>query len=103
MTTATNDPSRSRGATIDVDIGGTFTDCFVRVADGRMAATKTPTTGYRLAVGFMRALKTAAGELGLEVSDLLSATEAVGEKGACGRFGRRHLRWTAPYTGDSCR
>jgi len=64
-------------ATIDVDIGGTFTDCFVRVADGRMAATKTPTTGYRLAVGFMRALKTAAGELGLEVGDLLSATETI--------------------------
>ena len=35
------------GASIDVDIGGTFTDCFVRLADGRMAAAKTPTTGYR--------------------------------------------------------
>ena len=31
------------GASIDVDIGGTVTDCFVRLADGRMAAAKTPT------------------------------------------------------------
>ena len=64
-------------ATIDVDIGGTFTDCFVRIGDGRMAAAKTPTTGYRLAVGFMRALKSAAGELGIGVEDLLSKTETI--------------------------
>ncbi len=65
------------GASIDVDIGGTFTDCFVRLADGRMAAAKTPTTGYRLAVGFMRALKSAGAELGLEVDRLLSMTETI--------------------------
>ena len=65
------------GASIDVDIGGTFTDCFVRLADGRMAAAKTPTTGYRLAVGFMRALKSAGTELGLEVERLLSMTETI--------------------------
>jgi N-methylhydantoinase A/oxoprolinase/acetone carboxylase beta subunit len=65
------------GASIDVDIGGTFTDCFVRLADGRMAAAKTPTTGYRLAVGFMRALASAGTELGLEVERLLSMTETI--------------------------
>ena len=65
------------GATIDVDIGGTFTDCFVRLPDGRMASVKTPTTGFRLAVGFMRALKTAAGELGASVESLLSQTETI--------------------------
>ena len=65
------------GATIDVDIGGTFTDCFVRLPDGRMAACKTPTTGFRLAVGFMRALKSAATELGISTEDLLSATETI--------------------------
>jgi N-methylhydantoinase A/acetophenone carboxylase len=65
------------GATIDVDIGGTFTDCFVRLADGRLAGCKTPTTGFRLAVGFMRALKAAAAELGLTIDELLSATETI--------------------------
>jgi N-methylhydantoinase A/acetophenone carboxylase len=65
------------GATIDVDIGGTFTDCFVRLPNGRIAACKTPTTGFRLAVGFMRALKTAATELGLSTQELLSATEMI--------------------------
>jgi N-methylhydantoinase A/oxoprolinase/acetone carboxylase beta subunit len=69
-----SDPS---GATIDVDIGGTFTDCFVRLPDGRIAACKTPTTGFRLAVGFMRALKAAAGELGLSTEALLSATDTI--------------------------
>ena len=42
-----------------------------------MAAAKTPTTGYRLAVGFMRALKSAGAELGLEVEPLLSMTETI--------------------------
>ena len=65
------------GATIDVDIGGTFTDCFVRLADGRMAAAKTPTTGFRLAVGFMRALKAAAADLTIDVGELLRLTETI--------------------------
>lgn len=63
-----------RGAVIDIDIGGTFTDCFVRLGDGRAASVKTPTTGYRLAVGFMRALEAAAKELGLSVNELLRLT-----------------------------
>src|SRR5208282_2070587 len=64
-------------ATIDVDIGGTFTDCFVRMPDGRVAACKTPTTGFRLAVGFMRALKAAAAEFGIDLQALLAATETI--------------------------
>ncbi|HEX4107951.1 MAG TPA: hydantoinase/oxoprolinase family protein [Solirubrobacteraceae bacterium] len=67
----------SSGATIDVDIGGTFTDCFVRLPDARVAAVKTPTTGYRLAVGFMRALTLAAEELGRDVDRLLAQTHEV--------------------------
>ncbi|MBI2963855.1 MAG: hydantoinase/oxoprolinase family protein, partial [Deltaproteobacteria bacterium] len=69
--------SAATGASVDVDIGGTFTDCFVRLPDGRMALCKTPTTGYRLAVGFMRALKAASAELGLDVERLLSLTETI--------------------------
>jgi N-methylhydantoinase A/acetophenone carboxylase len=67
----------STGATIDVDIGGTFTDCFVRLPDGRSTAVKTPTTGFRLAVGFMRALKTAATDLDLTLEKLLARTETI--------------------------
>jgi len=38
-------------ATIDVDIGGTFTIASCASPTGVHGATKTPTTGYRLAVG----------------------------------------------------
>jgi N-methylhydantoinase A/oxoprolinase/acetone carboxylase beta subunit len=74
--TATGLPA-AVGATINVDIGGTFTDCFVRAVDGRVAVVKTPTTGYRLAVGFMRALKQAAAELSTDVESLLRDTAEI--------------------------
>jgi len=64
-------------ALINVDIGGTFTDCFVRLGDGRTSAVKTPTTGYRLAVGFEQALNSAAVDLGLPLEDLLAGTQSV--------------------------
>jgi N-methylhydantoinase A/oxoprolinase/acetone carboxylase beta subunit len=64
-------------STVDVDIGGTFTDCFVRLPDGRGVSVKTPTTGYRLAVGFMRALDMAAGEFGMSTRDLLAQTGII--------------------------
>ena len=46
----------NRGTVIDIDIGGTFTDCFVRRSNGDSTAVKTPTTGFRLAVGFRQGL-----------------------------------------------
>ncbi len=61
---------------LDVDIGGTFTDLFLNY-DGKTAFTKTPTTGYNLSVGFMQAIKEAAGQLNIPVKDLLSNTEIV--------------------------
>jgi N-methylhydantoinase A/acetophenone carboxylase len=61
---------------LDVDIGGTFTDLFLNY-DGKTAFTKTPTTGYNLSVGFMQAIKEAAGQLNISVKDLLSSTEIV--------------------------
>ena len=61
---------------IDVDVGGTFTDAVVTF-DGRIAKAKASTTSYNLAVGFMRALETAAAELGTDLTSLLSATEMV--------------------------
>ena len=56
--------------TIDVDIGGTFTDCYV-TWDGRRVIAKTPTTTYDLSVGFLRAIKDAAGDLGITFRELL--------------------------------
>ena len=47
----------NRGTVIDIDIGGTFTDCFVRRSTGDSTAVKTPTTGFRLAVGFKQGLE----------------------------------------------
>jgi len=61
---------------LDVDIGGTFTDLFLSY-DGRTVFTKTPTTGYNLSVGFMRAVKEAAAMLGVPVKELLGSTEVV--------------------------
>lgn len=47
---------------INVDIGGTFTDCFI--TDGERALTaKALTTHHDLAVGFMRAVEDVADEL----------------------------------------
>ena len=63
-------------ASIDVDIGGTFTDCYVAV-DSRNIFTKAPTTGYNLSVGFMKALKEASAILELSLGDLLKETEII--------------------------
>ena len=65
------------GATMDVDIGGTFTDCLVTLDDGRSASIKTPTTKHRLAVGFMKTVQRAADEFDLTVEDLLRRTDIV--------------------------
>jgi len=62
--------------TLDVDIGGTFTDLFLSY-DGKTVFTKTPTTGYKLSVGFMQAIKDAAALLDIPVKDLLGSTEIV--------------------------
>ncbi|MEW6261742.1 MAG: hydantoinase/oxoprolinase family protein [Thermodesulfobacteriota bacterium] len=63
-------------ATIDVDIGGTFTDCFGLYGDKRVFA-KTSTTGYDLSVGFMRAVREVAASLNLSLDELVSNTEII--------------------------
>ncbi len=62
--------------TIEVDIGGTFTDLFL-VSDSKYYFTKTPTTGYDLSIGFMRALRDASFQAGVPLEELLKATEMV--------------------------
>ena len=46
-------------ATIDIDVGGTFTDCFVTI-DGKVATGKSPTTPLKLGVGCVRAVANTA-------------------------------------------
>ena len=61
---------------IDIDIGGTFTDCSVQF-NGRRASAKSPTTHYNLSVGFMRALEKAIGQFNLGADTLLPQTDIV--------------------------
>src|SRR4029450_10506064 len=55
----------TRGLLVGVDIGGTFTDCVVLDAKGRITATKCPSTPENFAEGMLDALRLAAERLGL--------------------------------------
>ena len=63
-------------ASINVDIGGTFTDCLILYGQ-QMAFGKAPTTTYDLSRGFMRALRETGASFGLDFNDLLQATETI--------------------------
>ncbi len=61
---------------ISVDIGGTFTDCFV--AWGKdYVQSKALTTHQNLALGFNEALEVASLELGVDTQELLSNVDSV--------------------------
>ncbi|TAK33944.1 MAG: hydantoinase/oxoprolinase family protein [Chloroflexota bacterium] len=62
--------------TVNVDIGGTFTDCYVTHGD-RAATSKVPTTRYNLSVGFNQAVVNCARELGVPMDQLLEDTEII--------------------------
>lgn len=61
---------------VSVDIGGTFTDCFLAF-DGAYVEAKSLTTHNNLASGFMDALNKACQEAGKEVEAVLSSVDAV--------------------------
>ena len=61
---------------VSVDIGGTFTDCFV-VWGERSIGGKALTTHHNLALGFNEALADACNQLGVEVETLLSEVDSV--------------------------
>lgn len=61
---------------IDIDVGGTFTD-LVLTWDDRRVVAKAPTTSYDLSVGFLNVLETGARELGVPLDDLLPDIEIV--------------------------
>ena len=61
---------------IEIDIGGTFTDCYVRL-DGRETWCKTRTTPFDLSQGMGQAIDQAAERLDLEPSELLEQTDII--------------------------
>lgn len=61
---------------VSVDIGGTFTDCFV-AWDNRYVESKALTTHQNLALGFNEALKNACMELDVSERELLSQVDSV--------------------------
>jgi len=66
-----NDIIESAGASISIDIGGTFTDCYLDL-DGRVAWGKAATTPDDFSRGFLNALAHASRGLDLEVEELLA-------------------------------
>ena len=60
-----------------IDIGGTFTDCLVSDASGRIAIFKAPSTPGELEKGFIDVLRVAAEGLDLAFSDFIAAIEIV--------------------------
>jgi N-methylhydantoinase A/oxoprolinase/acetone carboxylase beta subunit len=58
-------------ATIDVDIGGTFTDCYVTHGDRRVWC-KTRTTAYDLSVAMNETIEEGATRLGISTEQLLA-------------------------------
>jgi N-methylhydantoinase A len=61
---------------VSIDIGGTFTDCFLDFGD-RRAEGKALTTHHNLASGFMASLEDACGLLDLSVEQTLSSVDTV--------------------------
>jgi N-methylhydantoinase A len=59
-----------------IDIGGTFTDCFLEW-DGQHIQAKSLTTHHNLALGFLDAVTRAAGEIGAGVPDVLGTVDSV--------------------------
>ncbi len=62
--------------TIDVDVGGTFTD-MVMTLNGVTAHGKVQTTPYDLSVGFMQVIEEAADEAGMSLTELVSQIHTV--------------------------
>jgi N-methylhydantoinase A/oxoprolinase/acetone carboxylase beta subunit len=69
-------PTASQLNSVDIDVGGTFTDC-VLTLDGRRVIGKSPTTPYDLSVCFMNAIEEVAAEAEIEVGDLLPRVDVV--------------------------
>ncbi len=61
---------------IDIDVGGTFTDLVLTWGDQRVMA-KSPTTPYDLSVSFMNVVEEGSSQLGVELGELLPRIDIV--------------------------
>jgi N-methylhydantoinase A/oxoprolinase/acetone carboxylase beta subunit len=61
---------------IDIDVGGTFTDLVLNFK-GKALIKKVPTTPYDLSVCFSRVIEEGAGALGLQIEELLPAIDMI--------------------------
>jgi len=61
---------------IDIDVGGTFTDLVLTFDDKRVIA-KSPTTPYDLSICFLNVIEDGADQLDLDVEELLPQIEVV--------------------------
>src|SRR3989454_8203227 len=68
--------SASQMNSIDIDVGGTFTDLVMNV-DGHTVQAKVPTTAYDLSVCFLNVIEVGAQELGLTLDQLLQRISMV--------------------------
>jgi N-methylhydantoinase A/acetophenone carboxylase len=75
-TAASQGIGENRLNSIDIDVGGTFTD-FVLTLDGERTIAKAPTTPYDLSVCFMNAIEEGAAEAGLTLEEVLPRIDVV--------------------------
>ena len=61
---------------IDIDVGGTFTD-LVLTLDGERHIVKAPTTPHDLSIGFVNAVESGAEKVGLTIDELLPRIDIV--------------------------
>lgn len=61
---------------VDIDVGGTFTD-LVLTLDGERVIAKCPTTPHDLSIGFLDAIEAGGDKVGLSVEELLPRIEII--------------------------
>lgn len=61
---------------IDIDVGGTFTDLVLTI-DGERIIAKCPTTPHDLSVGFLDAIEAGGDKIGLSVEELLPRIDII--------------------------
>jgi N-methylhydantoinase A/oxoprolinase/acetone carboxylase beta subunit len=61
---------------IDIDVGGTFTD-LVLTLDGERIIAKCPTTPHDLSIGFVNAIEAGGDKVGLSVEELLPKIDII--------------------------
>lgn len=61
---------------LNVDVGGTFTDCFCKY-EGGITTAKTPTTEYDISQGFLRSVEACSENMGISIDALLEKTDII--------------------------